>query len=290
MLHRYRSATVSQRLLRVLLFGLLVAVPYSAVAQDDSSNSGHDGPSSVSVGNLSSNFTFGGSGENAGVYNYEGNARALMVSGPNGSLLLDYASSLSSGQFDQDTRRTIGAEALFGGNAHLFRDLLRLPLSIYIPIRFNLDYRYTQPQNPELSNLHRGAAGLGAGGGAQLQLPVGPDFIKDNLFVRGSAVLVPAIATSLGSDGGSPQDVVESDSQIETSRTRMRRTFDINLEALFTGLLGEETGVTAGYTFRAYDRSRKKPSGVGDVIDAATLEGDYRETSVQHMIRIGLSW
>ena len=288
--HRYRSVVVSQRLLGVLLFGLLlVAVPCSAVAQDDSSNSedGDDGPSSVSVGNLSSNFTFGGSG----AYNYEGNARALMISGPNGSLLLDYASSLGPGQFDRDTRRTIGAEALFGGNAHLFRDLLRLPLSIYIPIRINLDYRYTQPRNPELSNLHRGAAGLGAGGGAQFQLPVGPDFIKDNLFVRGSAVLVPAIATSLGSSNeGSPRDVVEGDSQIETSRTRLRRTFDINLEALFAGLLGEDTGVMVGYTFRAYDRSQEKPSGVGDVIDAATLRGEYVQTNVQHMVRVGMSW
>ena len=168
--HRYRSVIVSQRLLGVLLFGLLlVAVPCSAVAQDDSSNSEDEdgGPSSVSVGNLSSNFTFGGSG----AYNYEGNARALTISGPKGSLLLDYASSLSSGQFDRDTRRTIGAETLFGGNAHLFRDLLRLPLSIYIPIRINLDYRYTQPRNPELSNLHRGAAGLGAGGGLDFSFP-----------------------------------------------------------------------------------------------------------------------
>lgn len=285
---RYRLNTVLRLLVGALLSGLLLAaVPLSAPAQDDSSNTEdeEDGPTAVSVGNLSSNFTFGGSG----AYNYNGNARALMISGPNGSLLVDYASSLGAGEFDRDARRTIGAEALFGGNATLFDEFLRLPVSLYIPIRFNLDYRYIQPRNPELSNLHRGAAGFGAGGGAQLQLPVGPDFIKDNLFLRGSAVFVPAVATSLGGSSGS-DDMTDGELEIETSRTRMRRTFNINLEALFTELLGESTGVMVGYTFRAYDRSRKKPSSVGDVIDAATLSGEYVETNVQHLIRVGLSW
>ena len=154
---RYRIDAVSQFLLGMLLSGLLlVAGPLSATAQDSNSND-DDGPTAISVGNLSSDFTPGGSG----VYNYSGNARAVMISGPNGSLMVDYASGLRSGDFDRDTRRTIGAEALFGGNAHLFRDLLRLPLSIYIPIRINLDYRYTQPRNPELSNFT--AALLGSG-------------------------------------------------------------------------------------------------------------------------------
>lgn len=291
---RHTALTVFRLSLRVLVFSsLFVVVPLSVTAQDNSSNADgeNDGPTALSVGNLSSDFTFGGSGENAGAYNYSGNARAIMISGPNGSLLIDYASGLRSGQFDRDTRRTIGAETLFGGNATLFDELFRLPLSLYVPIRFHLDYRYVQPRNPELSNLHRGAGGLGAGGGAQLQLPIGPDFIKDNLFVRGSAVLVPAVATSLGRDDGEgPSDVVDGDPQIETSRIRMRRTLDMNLEALFTELLGEETGVMVGYTFRAHGRSVEKPSSVGDVIDAATLSGDYLQTNVQHMIRVGLSW
>jgi len=291
---RYRLDTVLQFLVGGLLSSLLlVAGPLSAAAQDSSSDEDEETerPTAISVGNLSSNFTFSGSGENAGAYNYSGNARALMISGPNGSLTVDYGSGLRTGQFDRDTRRTIGAETFFGGNAALFDEFLRLPLSVYVPIRFHLDYRYVQPRNPELSNLHRGAGGLGAGGGAQIQLPIGPDFIKDNLFVRGSAVLVPAVATSFGSsDGEGPGDVVDGDPEIETSRTRMRRTFDINLEALFTELLGESTGVMVGYTFRAYDRSREKPSSVGDVIDAATLSGNYVQTNVQHMIRVGLSW
>jgi hypothetical protein len=278
---------------RVLFGGLLaglilIAVPPSAVAQrpDADEDDDDDGPTALSVGNLSSDFTFGGSGG----YNYDGGSRALMVSGPNGSLMVDYASGLGTGQFDRDTRRTIGAEALFGGNATLFDEFLRLPISVYIPIRINLDYRYLQPRNPDQSNLHRGGAGLGAGGGAQLQLPVGPDFIKDNLYVRGSALLVPAVATTLNGGDDETARTIGDDTPISASRTRMRRTLDLNLEAHFTELIGEDTGIMAGYTFRAYGRSREEPSSVGDVIDAATLSGSYVQTNVQHMIRVGLTW
>lgn len=278
---------------RVLFGGLLaglilIAVPPSAVAQrpDADEDDDDDGPTALSVGNLSSDFTFGGSGG----YNYDGGSRALMVSGPNGSLMVDYASGLATGQFDRDTRRTIGAEALFGGNATLFDEFLRLPISVYIPIRINLDYRYLQPRNPDQSNLHRGGAGLGAGGGAQLQLPVGPDFIKDNLYVRGSALLVPAVATTLNGGDDETARTIGDDTPISASRTRMRRTLDLNLEAHFTELIGEDTGIMAGYTFRAYGRSREEPSSVGDVIDAATLSGSYVQTNVQHMIRVGLTW
>ncbi|MCS3665412.1 hypothetical protein GGP65_003055 [Salinibacter ruber] len=277
---------------RVLFGGLLaglilIAVPPSAVAQSATADEDDDdGPTALSVGNLSSDFTFGGSGG----YNYDGSARALMVSGPNGSLMVDYASGLGTGQFDRDTRRTIGAEALFGGNATLFDEFLRLPISVYIPIRINLDYRYLQPRNPDQSNLHRGGAGLGAGGGAQLQLPVGPDFIKDNLYVRGSALLVPAVATTLNGGDDETARTIGDDTPISASRTRMRRTLDLNLEAHFTELIGEDTGIMAGYTFRAYGRSQEEPSSVGDVIDAATLSGSYVQTNVQHMIRVGLTW
>ena len=288
MKQRHQDATMWRVLFGGLLAGLiLIAVPPSAVAQSATADEDDDdGPTALSVGNLSSDFTFGGSGG----YNYDGSARALMVSGPNGSLMVDYASGLGTGQFDRDTRRTIGAEALFGGNATLFDEFLRLPISVYIPIRINLDYRYLQPRNPDQSNLHRGGAGLGAGGGAQLQLPVGPDFIKDNLYVRGSALLVPAVATTLNGGDDETARTIGDDAPISASRTRMRRTLDLNLEAHFTELIGEDTGIMAGYTFRAYGRSREEPSSVGDVIDAATLSGSYVQTNVQHMIRVGLTW
>ncbi|WP_263834883.1 hypothetical protein [Salinibacter sp.] len=288
MKQRHHEAATLRVLFGGLLAGLiLTAAPPSAVAQrPDTDEDDDDGPTALSVGNLSSDFTFGGSGG----YNYDGGARALMVSGPNGSLMVDYASGLGTGQFDRDTRRTIGAEALFGGNATLFDEFLRLPISVYIPIRINLDYRYLQPRNPDQSNLHRGGAGLGAGGGAQLQLPVGPDFIKDNLYVRGSALLVPAVATTLNSGDDETARTIGDDAPISASRTRMRRTLDLNLEAHFTELIGEDTGIMAGYTFRAYGRSREEPSSVGDVIDAATLSGSYVQTNVQHMIRVGLTW
>lgn len=291
-LHYIRRSASGFFLVALLVACFCAIMPTGVAAQDSPTETTEEetGPTSISVGNLSTTFTYGGSGELAGVYNYEQNVRALMISGPNGSLLFDYTSDLSTGEFDRETRRTIGAEALFGGNAYLFKDFLHLPLHIYVPIRINLDYRYVQSTDPELSNLHRGAAGLGLGGGAQLRFPIGPDFIKDNLVARGSAVLVPAVATSLGRSEGDDTGFSTDEPPITASRTRMRRMFNINLEVLFTELLGDDAGVMAGYTFRAYNRSPDKPSSVGDVIDAATLSGSYVETSVQHMVRIGLSW
>ena len=127
MKQRHHDTTTLRVFFGVLLAGLvLITVPLSAVAQSSTADEDDDdGPTALSVGNLSSDFTFGGSGG----YNYDGSARALMVSGPNGSLMVDYASGLGTGQFDRDTRRTIGAEALFGGNATLFDEFLRLPIS-----------------------------------------------------------------------------------------------------------------------------------------------------------------
>jgi hypothetical protein len=276
-----------------LLFAALLPGPLLAQSTSDSGGeseeAGDEGPTVVSVGNLTTNFNYGRAIAQGGAYSYQKNVRALMISGPGGSLLVDYASNLGGSGSEQETRRTIGAETLFGGNIYLLRDALFLPLSVYVPVRFNLDYRYVQPTDASRSNLHRGAAGLGAGAGGQLRLPVGPDFIKENLLVRGTAVLVPAITSSFG--GSDPDELVNPEgSPVSTSGTRMRRAINLNLEILFDDLLGGDTGVMAGYTFQAYGHSAEKPSSVGDVIDAATLYGDYTKVNEQHMVRVGLTW
>jgi len=276
-------------LLAFLLPGPLLAQSSSSGDEDSGDSSESDGPTVVSVGNLSTDYSYGRVVAQGSAYSYQKSVRALMISGSGGSLLVDYASNLGGSGSEQETRRTIGAEALFGGNVYLFREFLFLPFSVYVPIRANIDYRYVQPTDPSRSNLHRGAAGLGAGAGGQLRLPVGPDFIKENLLVRGTAVIVPAITSSLG--GSEPDQLINPESSpVSTSATRMRRAINLNLEVIFDDLLGGDTGVMAGYTFKATGHSAQKPSSVGDVIDAATLYGDYTEVSEQHMIRVGLTW
>lgn len=274
---------------KLLSFAFLLFAGMSSpvLAQTDDSGTAEtdEGPTSLTVGTLTTTFTFPGD------YDYETNARALMVSGPGGSLLLDYGSFEAPNEVDRETRRTIGVEALFGGNAYLFRELLFLPLDVYVPIRLNLDYRYVQPKRANESNLHRGAAGLGAGGGAQLRFPIGPEFVKENLVVRGTAVLVPAVATSLNRVGETEETSPDETAvPIRSGQTRMRRMINVDLEVVLTEILGQNAGVAVGYTFRSYSRSGETPSSVGDVIDAATFSGDYTRTSVQHMVRIGLSW
>lgn len=286
-----RSASFS--ILAALL--LTALLPGSLLAQSSSETGGEggpdgEGPTVVSVGNLTTDFRYGRTIAQGSAYNYQKNVRALMISGPGGSLLVDYASNLGPSGSDRDTRRTIGVEGLFGGNAYLFRDFLFLPLSVYVPIRVNLDYRYVQPTDPSRSNLHRGAAGLGAGAGGQFHLPVGPDFIKENLRVRATAVLVPAITSSLGRSSDPDELINPESSPVSATATRMRRAINLNLEVMFDDLLGGDTGVMAGYTFKATGHSAQKPSSVGDVIDAATLQGDYTKVGQQHMVRVGLTW
>jgi hypothetical protein len=276
-------------LLLALLPGPLLAQSASDSGGESEGDNDDEGPTVVSVGNLTTDFSYGRAIARGGAYNYQKNVRALMISGPGGSFLVDYASNLGGRGPEQETRRTIGAEALFGGNVYLFRDFLFLPFSVYVPIRANLDYRYVQPTDASRSNLHRGAAGLGAGAGGQLRLPVGPDFIQENVLVRGTAVLVPGITSSFG--GSDPDELVNPEgSPVSTSATRMRRAINLNLEILFDDLLGGDTGVMAGYTLQATGHSAERPSSVGDVIDAATLYGDYTKVSEQHKVRVGLTW
>lgn len=282
-------STLAAFLFAALLPGSLLAQSSSDSSEEDGEPSESEGPTVVSVGNLTTDFRYGRTVAQGSAYSYQNNGRALMISGPGGSLLVDYASNLGGEGSERDTRRTIGAETLFGGNAYLFREFLYLPLSVYVPIRVNLDYRYVQPTDPGRSNLHRGAAGLGAGAGGQLRLPVGPDFIKENLLVRGTAVVVPGITSSLGgSDTDELTDLEQS--PLSATATRMRRAINLNLEVIFDDLLGGDTGVMAGYTFKATGHSAQKPSSVGDVIDAATLQGDYTKVGEQHMVRVGLTW
>ena len=267
---------------------LAIAGPCLAQGQDSTEPENNDAdaaetlesPTSISVGNLSSNFSL------SDEFNYDTNSRGIMISGSSGSLMFDYANIDTPNNAERSSRTTVGAEALFGGNAYLFRNFLRLPMDIYIPIRLNLDYRFMESVSSETSNLHRGAAGLGAGAGAELRFPVGPQFIQDNLMARGSAVVIPGVSTTLNST----DDENQSASPVSSSNTRMRRTIDFNIEVLLTELLGESAGVMVGYTFRTYSRSPQEPKNLGDVVDAATLSGDFIETSTQHMFRIGLCW
>lgn len=268
-----------------LLFAVL---PVVAPAQSSGDAGEDEGVTSLTVGYIASDFDYLGGPTGTSPYAFDKSLRSLKLSTRSGSLLLDYERFGEEG----NKRRTFGAELLTGGNLHLFRDFLHLPIGIYLPIRANLDYRYVEPQNPERNNLHFGAAGVGTGAGARLRLPVGPDFLKENFEARLTGVFVPAVMTGI-SDIEAPSaadpggDLVGEDTFDDT---RLRRMFNINLDVELAKILGGNVGLTAGYTFRIYGHSAEAPGSAADYLDAVTLTGTYTQTSVQNVVRFGINW
>jgi len=269
----------------LFLIGLL---PTPAAAQSDQDSGEDDGVTSLTVGYLANDFDYLGGPTGASPFAFDKNLRSLKLSTRHGSLLLNYERFGEEG----NKRRTFGTELLTGGNPYLFREFLHLPIGVYLPIRVNLDYRYVEPSNPDRSNLHLGAAGIGAGAGARLRLPIGPDFLQENFEARLTGVFVPGIMSSLG-DIEVPSAEDPSDSFVEEDsfgETRLRRMFDINLDIELAEILSESVGITAGYTFRIYGHSAEAPSSAVDYLDAVTLTGTYTQTSAQNVIRLGINW
>jgi len=279
------SRSTTSFLLTLLL--LTLAVP-SASAQSDE-DSEEDGITSLTVGYITTDFDYippGGGFDSP--YDFNKNLRGLMFTTRHGSLMLDYEKFEDEGT----SRSTIGAELLTGGNAYLFREFFDLPIGVYVPIRLNLNYRYVQPDVSERKNLHLGAAGIGAGVGARVRLPVGPDFLEENFEARVTGVFVPGVMSGL-SDIEAPatnapgDDFVDDDS---FNDTRLRRMFNFNIEARLAEVLGDGVGITAGYTFRLYGRSERSPGSFGDYIDNVMLAGTYPRTNLQSVVRLGINW
>jgi hypothetical protein len=280
----------SRRLLCSILTSLLLFafLPTSALAQSEEDSGGDDGLTSLTVGYLANDFDYLGGPAGGNPFAFDKNLRSLKLSTRHGSLLLDY--ERFGGEANK--RRTFGAELLTGGNSYLFREFLHLPIGIYVPIRVNLDYRYVEPRNPERNNLHFGAAGLGAGAGARLRLPIGPDFLKENFEARLTGVFVPAVMMGISDiEAPSAEDpgagLVGEDTFDDT---RLRRMFDINLDIELAEILSDNVGITAGYTFRIYGHSAGPPSSAVDYLDAVTLTGTYTQTSAQNVVRVGINW
>lgn len=269
----------------LLLLGLL---PTPAVAQSGGDSDEEGGVTSLTVGYLANDFDYLGGPTGTNPFAFDKNLRSLKLSTRHGSLLLDYERFGEEG----NKRRTFGAELLTGGNPYLFEEFLHLPVGIYMPIRVNLDYRYVEPQNPERNNLHFGAAGIGAGAGARLRLPIGPDFLKENFEARLTGVFVPAIMTGISDiEAPSARDPGAGLADGDTfDDTRLRRMFDINLDIELAEILSESVGITAGYTFRIYGHSAEAPSSAVDYLDAVTLTGTYTQTSAQNVVRLGINW
>ncbi len=245
--------------------------------------------SSVTVGYLSTDFTYAGE-DTTTAYDFSGPLAALVLGGQRGSLALSYGQADSTGA--RPSLRTLGAALWTGGDLYLFRNLFGVPLAVFVPIRFNADYRYTwlsqrgtAPDTTVTPALHLVGSGLGAGAGARFAFPAGPSFVKDNLVAQASLVFAPGVIGNLGK-GFDAENALER----PFDELKMRWATDFNVEVQFKRLLGGRAGVAAGYTLRAVSRSPEKPGGLGDVLDAFVDRSDFAEVIDQHVFRVGITW
>ena len=263
---------------------------------------------SLTVGYPNADFNYAGA-DSTSAYDFDESLASAMLGWENGSLMLSYGTREASDSTGASGTRpdltTAGASLWTGGNAYIFRNLLRLPLAVYVPIRLTGKYRYVSLEDPGENGgdsgnpsseddgrppLHLVGAGLGAGAGARATLPVGPDFIRDNLVGQASLVFAPGLMGNVG-EGFDRDAFNQAPSEISPlDELKLRWATNLNIEVQFKRLLSSSVGVTAGYTLRTVSRSPEKPDGFGDVVDVFVNRDDFVEVTDQHVLRVGITW
>ncbi len=288
---------------RYTLFLLLLLIPCTAAfaqseAEEDAATPAPSTAPSLTVGYLNTDFAY--AADTTTAYAFDESLYALMLSWQQGSLTLSYGTRAadSTGAQPGDTTaarpelRTIGASLWVGGDVYLFRKFFGVPLSVFVPIRFNASYRYVAVEDTVGApaggsgppTLHLLGSGLGLGGGARFAFPVGPSFLKNNLVLEASYVWAPGVISNVGEDFG-----IERPEQI-LNEWKLRWATDLDIELQWKGLLGGKVGVTAGYTLRTASRSAARPESFGDVVDAFLDRGDFVQVTDQHVFRVGINW
>lgn len=238
---------------------------------------------SLTVGYIDDEFLFR-TDAGSDRFRFEGESAGLMFSGQSASLMLVYGNS-EAFESEGDIR-SIAADLSFGGNKHLFRNFLQLPVGIYVPIRFNLGYRNLTLIEDEES-LHLGQGGVGAGVGASARIPTGIPIVRDN--ITGFASFVRSVG-GLGDLSGSDQAMGNEFGQA-LSGIRLTQNTDFNIEGKFENLLGDNTGVTLGLTLRWMSWSEEAASNVWEVFDVVSGQrDDLVQRGTQTFLRVGINW
>lgn len=284
---------MSYRVLPQTLLTLLVLLALTWMPAKAQSGEKDSTTTSLTVGYLNTDFYLAGEPSST-PFDFSGAMRSLMISGMHGQLALAYGTRTASVDVSQPSFRMVDAFAMTGGNAYLLRGLAGLPVSAYIPIRININYRYLSIDQTEgesstddglgvsrvvddeaTATQHLGTAGLGAGLGARVRIPTQFPIIGNNLVVRGSLVIVP----------GGYADLKQNFETVYMSRTR-----DLNFEVKLEQLLGGNVGVTLGYTRRTLNRTPTQPESFSQALDTVLGEGELLTVSQQNVIRVGINW
>ncbi len=224
----------------------------------------------------------------------------VMLGSPKNHLMVAYGESgdLYLDRFRQNQAyhtRFLHLNMQLGGDATIWSRFLRLPLHIYVPIRFNSGYHRLMfdRQSPALTGLDPERdtknflnLNLGAGLGATYRLTllnripiIGSDFTFDAVYVRSPGVMIRFI----GDDAGNGS-VHSNDNEVGAAVTnefllmaRMHRFLEANL------------GVTIGMRFNATNWSTG-PFEFSELLSAVTGEDIPPNEMNYSGFFIGINW
>lgn len=252
--------------------------------QETDENDAYRNTTSLTVGYVDDEFLLQ-TEQGSNRFYFQGEMVAAMISGKKANLMFAYGSADKN--VGEGEIRSLAADLSFGGNVNLFRDFLRLPLSIYVPIRLNAGYRNLSILEEE-ETLHLAQAGIGAGAGASLRIPAGLPLLRDNL--TGFASLVRSVG-GLGDISSTVAEQAGANEMSVLSGIRLMQNTDLNIEAKFERLLGENTGVTVGMTIRWQSWTEEKADEFIQVLDVITgQQENLTKRGQQTFFRVGINW
>jgi len=261
-----------------------VEKPEYLLVQETSGDSEDRNTTSLTVGYFVDEFLIA-TDEGSNRFYFVGETAGAMISGKGANLMFAYGNTDATGSDGEI--RSLAADLSFGGNIHLFRNFLRLPVSIYVPIRLNTGYRNLSLVDEE-DALHLIQAGIGAGAGASVRIPTGLPVLRDNL--TGFASLVRSVG-GLGEISSTVADQAGANDESAISGIRLMQNTDLNIEAKFERLLGDNTGVTIGLTIRWQSWTEEKADEFLQVLDVVTgQQENLTERGKQTFLRVGINW
>src|SRR6056297_1715726 len=261
-----------------------VEKPEYLLVQETSGDSEDRNTTSLTVGYVEDEFLIA-TDEGSNRFYFVGETAGAMISGKGANLMFAYGNTDATGSDGEI--RSLAADLSFGGNIHLFRNFLRLPVSIYVPIRLNTGYRNLSLVDEE-DALHLIQAGIGAGAGASVRIPTGLPVLRDNL--TGFASLVRSVG-GLGEISSTVADQAGANDESAISGIRLMQNTDLNIEAKFERLLGENTGVTVGLTIRWQSWTEEKADEFLQLLDVVTgQQENLTERGKQTFLRVGINW
>lgn len=261
-----------------------IDLPFRTLVQSKSGRYSDRNTTSLTVGYIDDEFLLE-TDQGSNRFYFEGETAGAMISGKGANLMFAYGAT--DAYESEGEIRSLAGDLSFGGNVHLFRNFLRLPLNIYIPIRLNAGYRNLSLLEEE-ETLHLAQAGIGAGAGASVRIPTGLPLLRDNL--TGFASLVRSVG-GLGDISSTVAEQAGADEMSVLSGIRLMQNTDLNIEAKFERLLGDNTGVTVGMTIRWQSWTEEKADEFLQIIDVVTGEQENLiERGKQTFLRVGINW